>query len=385
MTTREYQIGESFNLFAVIAKAEKLAARAQSKGLSGGYTITTETRRSGGGSQPVTQSTYVIIEGEPVKFNGWSFVAKVEYVNGQPVVTGSPWYEGPQVDRDTLRPNACDHCGISIARKYSIVVEDESGDRKQVGSSCVKDFLGAQVTGAWYSDKDPFDQLDSFRGPGVTLGSLSVTLAYAALVCRTSGFISKVKAAENYVDSTSDSVWLLLGRGSTTQIRDARDKYGSYEEQDTQTAQRALAFGRAIEGDSDYGQNVRAVFASDDDTYDPKYTGLVTSVVGVMIPSEAKAKEVAAPAVIEEPFAEPTTKIKLTDATVARVIPVESAYGSADIITLVAQGYRFKWFTSANPGLTEGDQVDFTATVKGTDIYQGQVSTTVLRLKVIAS
>jgi arylsulfatase A-like enzyme len=54
------------------------------------------------------------------------------------VVTGSPYYEGPQVDRSTLSPNACDHCGIKTRRTKTVIVERD-GERKQVG--CAEDIL----------------------------------------------------------------------------------------------------------------------------------------------------------------------------------------------------------------------------------------------------
>lgn len=393
MTTKRFTVGPEFNLHKVITEAEKLAARAVKKGLSGGYTVTTETETvevpdkssplyvEGSTFNPTKPGTitYVVIEGEPVKYNGWAFVAKIEYVNGQPIVTGSPWYEGPAVDRSALQAGYCDHCKTSRARAKTIVVENESGERKQVGSSCVKDFLGSEVNGHWFSDKDPFDALDGYAGSGaVSLENLSYSLAQAACVIRQSGFVPAWKTFEQ---STVSVVRLLKGIGTAKYVDEARKQYGLPTAEDEATAARALEYGKTLAGDSEYALNVKAVFAAD--WFDPKYLGLVVSVVGVLVRDEGTAREKAAAAtIIEEQYAPDKTKIEITDATVARIIPVETQWGSSDIVILIGAEHRFKWFTSSTHWLAEGDRIDFKATVKGIDEYNGQTSTTLLRLKV---
>lgn len=385
MTRREYLIGPEFDLPKVIAQAEKLAARAQKKGLSGGYKISYETRILPSDDGQPKQAQFLIIDGEPIRYSGWQFVAKCEYVNGQPVVSGSSWYDGPQVDRSALRPNACDHCGISIARKHTIIVENEAGDRKQVGTSCVADFLGAEVKGSWYSDRDPFDELDGYRGSGcVSLESLSQTLAQAASVIRQSGWVPGWKA--DYEQTTAQVVRLLKGWGSAQYVKEIQAQYGDPTDDDYAVAGRALQWGKNIEGDSDYAANVRAIFATDDDWFDPKFIGIVVSVPAMMLKAEGElaAKE-KAPDIIEEVFAEPKTKIEVADAVVTDVIGFDSQWGSGQIIVIVGQGYRFKWTTSSYPGLNVGDVIDFKASVKGKDEYNGKVSTQVLRVKFAAA
>lgn len=387
MTRREFTIGPEFNLPKVIAEAEKLAARAVTKGLSGGYTVTTKQQIRPGinGGQPQSV-TVVIIAGEPVKYNGWAFVAKVEYVNGSPVVTGSPWYEGPQVDRSTLRPNACDHCGISIARKKTIVVEDEAGQRKQVGTSCVKDFLGAEVTGAWYSEKDPFDALESYAGSGgVPMENLLSTLAQAACVIRQSGWIPGWKSETD--QTTAQTVRLLKGWGSAKYAAETRAQYGDPTDADKAVAERAIAWGQSMEGDSDYAANVRAVFAGGD-WIDPKFIGLAVSVPAMMLKAEGRAADAAKAAetpITDTLYAPEGARVEVTDAEVTEVYGFATQWGFTRIVYLIGDGHRFKWMTSTDPGLSIGEKVSFKATVKGLDEYDGKVSTQVLRVKAVAA
>ena len=51
----------------------------------------------------------------------------------------------PGVELDGWRPEVseCDHCGTTRRRSATYLVEHEDGSRKQVGSSCMADFLGA--------------------------------------------------------------------------------------------------------------------------------------------------------------------------------------------------------------------------------------------------
>lgn len=399
MARREYLIGPEFNLPKVLAKARSLAARAEAKGLSGGYNISIEDRilPAIGAGKP-KQAQFLIIEGEPVRYAGWQFVAVAEWINGQPVVSGSPWYEGEQVDRASLREGGCDHCKADRRRNKVIIVENEAGQRKQVGSSCVKDFLGAEVNGAWFSDKDPFDEFGGYAGSGgIALESFSEVLFWAASVIRTKGWVSK--SASEYGDKQSSVSWVKFvmgprpsGRYSDDFGREWDAMKAAVNDDDRAAAERAFAYGQAMEGDSDYAMNVRAVFSTGESFaksfFDPKHIGLVVSVVGMMLKAEGKAAQEAAEAaqpIVEELFAEPKAKIQISGAVVSDVIAFESAYGSGQIIVMIGEGYRFKWMTSSAPGLSVGDVIDFKASVKGKDEFNGKVSTQVLRVKVLSS
>jgi hypothetical protein len=394
MTAREYRI-TGLNVGQTIARAQTLAARAQKKGLTGGYTVTVETRETtvdDTGSplyvegstfnpqRPATE-TVLVIDGEAPRFEGWTFVARVEFVNGQPVVTGSPFYEGPQVDRDALSANNCDHCGIRVRRTKTVVVERD-GERKQVGTTCLKDFLGHDFSVSWL--KDPFAEFEETERTtrAIPVYTLTEVLAAAACVIRQAGF---VPASWESATPTRSEVYDLLGLGSTKAVAKARDTFGFPTDADKATAAEALEFGRTMSGDSDYAMNVRAILAGE--VVESHRFGLVVSVVGVMVKQRseqsARKAEATGPAITEELFAEPKTKVEFAEATVAKVIPFTSDYGFGEIIVFIADGFRFKWMTGSAPGwIEEGQTVTLKGTVKGRDEFRGQVSTTLLRCKV---
>jgi hypothetical protein len=381
MAVREYNIS-GMDLGRTLSKAEAIAARAAKKGLTGGYTVTTRTETSAPNEFGVSfERTYLIIEGDSPCFDGWTFVAKVEYLNGLPVVTGSPYYEGPQVDRSTLSPNACDHCGIKTRRTKTVIVERD-GERKQVGTTCLKDFLGHDFSVAWV--KDPFD---TFDGEGCSSGpcifGVDYTLAVAACVIRQAGF---VPASSDDKVPTRREVTLLFGLGSPKAVREAQQKYGAPTDADKAMAVEALEFGRTMNGVSDYAENLKAVIA--EPFFPEKYLGLVVSLVGVYLRAkgEKAQRKAEGESITEALYAEPTTKVEFDTATVGRIVGFETQWGYSEIVTFVADGFRFKRMTSAAPQfLEEGMTVSLKGTVKGLDEYQGQVSTQLLRCKVVAA
>lgn len=381
MAVREYDIS-GMDLGRTLSKAEAIAARAAKKGLTGGYTVTTRTETTAPNEFGVrAEKTYLVVEGESPRFDGWTFVAKVEYVNGDPVVTGSPFYEGPQVDRSTLAANACDHCGVKTRRTKTVVVEKD-GERKQVGTTCLKDFLGHDFTIAWI--KDPFGDFEGGGlGGGPRVFEVEYTLATAACVIRQAGF---VPASAYDKAPTKGEVTLLFGIGKADAVAEARQKYGTPTDADKATAAEALEFGKAMTGDSDYVANLQAVIK--EPLFTDKYLGLVVSLVGVFLRAKGQEaqRKAEADAIIEALYAEPKTKVEFEQATVGRIIGFETQWGYSEIVTFVADGFRFKWMTSAAPQfLEEGMTVSLKGTVKGLDEYQGQVSTQLLRCKVVAA
>ena len=375
---RRYEIDPELNIAATITKAEKAAARAAKKGLGGGYTVTVET-------ETVTEQTefgqvsverkFLVIEGDPVAYAGWTFVATVEWVNGQSVVTGSPFYEGEQVDRAALVEGFCDECRTVRPRTKVIVVEDAFGARKQVGTRCVKDFLGQEVTASWYATTDPFAEFGEYSGEGLRYWTVETLLTVAALIVQKSGFVRSQEPG-----STIDTVRQYLGVGPAVAVAATRKEYGPLTDEAAEFARRAFDFGVALEGTSDYVLNLQAVLAGG--WLAPvaqRHEGLVVSVAGVLLRQEKVTAE--APEVTEALYAPKGTKVSLKGAVVTKALPITTAYGYATVFEFVAEGYRFKWLTSSDASLEVGQVIDLQGTVKGEDTFRGQVSTALLRVK----
>jgi len=78
---REFRISE-IDLNKTLSKAQKIASRGKSKGLSGGFEARIESRfEEVNGVQ--SEYSVLVIEGEPVKYNGWQFVGVAEFIEGK--------------------------------------------------------------------------------------------------------------------------------------------------------------------------------------------------------------------------------------------------------------------------------------------------------------
>lgn len=82
--------------------------------------------------------------GESPKLNGWSFVGSIDHLAEGNILNA--------VHTDTLTQykdspsTTCMHCNVKRKRLSTFVVENETKEQKQVGSSCLSDFLGTNVS-----------------------------------------------------------------------------------------------------------------------------------------------------------------------------------------------------------------------------------------------
>jgi hypothetical protein len=75
---------------------------------------------------------------------GWKVIASItrSEIEGLPIISGKIDDISELKDYNL---NHCDHCGISRLRNKVIVLDDVNGNRKIVGSSCIKDYIGIDL------------------------------------------------------------------------------------------------------------------------------------------------------------------------------------------------------------------------------------------------
>ena len=134
------------NVATLQADIAKLAKKAAKLGcvapvLTIGKTVSVKIGENIYGEVFYAEKVEVSVTGTAPKLNDWSFVGVVENVEGSTVLRSVPGNEIPAAYRDA-NPCNCDHCGINRRRNSTFIVKHESGECKQVGRSCLKDFLG---------------------------------------------------------------------------------------------------------------------------------------------------------------------------------------------------------------------------------------------------
>lgn len=139
---------------ADVAQFNKLLANAQKKADKLGVPAITATfskpflteyRDARGFTRSSTMVT-VTIEGATPKFAGWKLVGIVSPLKADdgsvlPIITTVPG-ETVKTNGQARDPLACDHCKVRRDRLESFVVQHDDGSERQVGRSCLADFLG---------------------------------------------------------------------------------------------------------------------------------------------------------------------------------------------------------------------------------------------------
>lgn len=150
----------------MVAKLQKLAARAQRLGVGviawevgperlqeyeheDRDTEKVETR------QMLVQD--VVVVGQTPRYQGWTFVAKIDHEEGGNLV---------HVMKDQVLPDQyknlapyCIHCNSKRKRTSTFMLQSDEGKVVQVGSSCLRDFLGYGNPAAWAEYATMMDQL----------------------------------------------------------------------------------------------------------------------------------------------------------------------------------------------------------------------------------
>ena len=391
-----------FDIHTMIERLEKIAKRAQAKGLEGGWTweITSDTTKDEHGR--LIQVEVLSIQGERVKANGWTLVADVTWEGDQPIVGTVPGYDGPMVDRATLDGH-CDICNTVRERSHVIVCEHPQEGRKVVGGQCVRDLLGHDFSMAFWPSLDDIEESWGSSGPRGPLAFATLDIIATAVVAtRVWGWVSKAQAEAQWSASTSSIVSALVVRGPADMIRSQeRIKPVNLEEierivkaaqlledpQVLEEAQAVIAWAQGLDATaSEFNANL--VTLARQEFVSSKRMGILayapTGYVRHLGIEAEKAAKAAKPAIDNTPLGQPKDKIEFTG-TVTGVKFIEGDYGTTTLVKfLTTTNQKAAWFASNTP-IDEtwiGTQVQVKATVKGTSEFNGETETRILRAKV---
>lgn len=142
---------------------------------------------------------YVIVEAEgKAEINGWRFIAKVEHTENGNLIQKAVDVEVP--DRYYTTAPVCEHCGTKRVRKDTYIVQNiETGEFKQVGKSCLKDFTNGMSAEGVASYAAAFDELICGEAPfeGCSIEryiEVGEYLRYVAETVRHFGFVKTSEA-----------------------------------------------------------------------------------------------------------------------------------------------------------------------------------------------
>jgi hypothetical protein len=388
---RTWQLDEQ-DIPATIAKLGKINARAQSHGLEGTYTWTLgeEVRTpvylddpTGivGDREPdyYQVARELIVNGEPPKFAGYTFLATLTNDAGTLVTRTAPGFTGT-IDADTIRPGDCDHCGKIRDRIDTYLIEDESGQRQQVGSSCLALFLGLNFSPAWLTTHRDLDEIEErAHGHETLTASTDTVLAYAASLTSQTGWVSRDKAEIERRDPSSATLREVVF-GTSRGAREARQALQPTDAHRVE-GKAARAWAQTVEtSGSEYLANVQRLAQAEE--ISPRNVGIIGSAVAAHHRETARQQEREA-APVSKHIGQVKDKLEMA-VTVKGETAIDSDYGVSHLYTFAdATGNVFKWFASRDQRLERGQEIKIKGTVKGHEIYREVAQTSLTRCKVI--
>lgn len=232
----------------------------------------------------------VEVTGTAPRLSGWEFVATLQHEDGGTILRSVPTVA---LDPSALAgyrnaEPACDHCRVNRRRNDTFVVRRvENGALKQIGRSCLGDFLGHQDP-AWAARRaeflvlarDAVEESMGWGGGGEYVEDIAAYLAYVACAIQREGWLSRTKAREmDGRPATADLAWNWMHPSKNTHPADRVYP----EEQHVEAANKALAWAdahlsSAVEGSlTDYEHNLRVAIIGG--TVRHRLAGIVASIL----------------------------------------------------------------------------------------------------------
>jgi hypothetical protein len=360
-----------------------------------------------GGQEEKHSFTQFRVWGEAPKVAGWLFVATLHHVQGQgTLVHGLDDIEFPDRYRSSDKP-VCEHCNTRRPRKDTyLVMNEDSGEFKQVGSSCLKDFLGhdspsklAAMCDLILSTDELEDEFGYMPGMGGYYRDydLAVLLAMTALFIRREGrYISNSEAKA----SEEEAQWTGK-RPLTSTSRMVRDAFDDLDHlaarQDEESVQKRAALtpseddkaeaeaARAwvadeMEAKSNFDHNLK--MAASFELVDHRSLGIACYIV----PAHQRHLTQEAARKVREQFGESEwvgtpKKREVFTLTVVKKFDVEGYYGTSTVHKFQdAQGNSLVWFSSRGTDYEVGHTYEVKATVKEHREYKGNKETAISRV-----
>jgi hypothetical protein len=365
---------------------EKLMRKAKKLGLGavGFEIVDTEVLKREDGTVDIFHTIKPL--GDAPILDGWKLAATLQHEEAGNVVRAVPGEVLPASFRSTK--SVCEHCGTWRYRKETFVVRHEDGRLLQVGRSCLQDFLGGKSPHSlisWASyvmDIDALIQEARDREGGgsyIRPISLLALLEYAAQHTIADGrFIGAAAAREYEMDSTASKA-----------LSDMFPPPGYHHipivltSEGEELAASALAWVRELEPTSDYEHNLKVITSKEYVQY--KDTNIAASLIGAFkrATEQRKRREQRAAVGANSQHIGTIGKRDIYTAKLEALIGFETDYGYMRIHKFLdAAGNLLVWKTTSNPGIEEGEEVTFKATLKDHDLYDGVKQNVLSRLAV---
>lgn len=306
---------------------------------------------------------------EQIKLGDWTPIAKIEFTEGGAMVFAREHELHAEYGKATSK---CEHCKHNRARKEVYILEDISGKRMQVGSTCLREFTGLPSALELAKLYTSIVELSE----GSELGEDEAWACFGPRVFNTEGYLAQVW------DQIDRNGWISGTAAYQRGIESTATVASNYYINDVKIAEPdkafaevelALEWARNITPTNDYEHNMHVV--ANCDVLNDKQRGIAASI----LEAYRKAMEVTT-----EPSEHVGTvgKRETFTAKLCKISWFETQYGwSGRHEFKDADGNIMIWFTSSDSVEDfKGMTLTFKATVKKHDEFNGTNQTILNRV-----
>lgn len=335
------------------------------------------------------------IEGDAPKLAGWEFLGTLDHntIPGQVVVNTVP---GQSIPPKFYESEAlCEHCNTIRYRTETFVMQHESGDYKQVGRQCIKDFLGhspnqiLQLMSRIRKLVGEIEDGEQEKFYGGFVGEYFYdnveVLKVTAAVIRTYGWTPRLKqdGLNNATANIVEELFLPAMNADVARAKKLLKEEISWDaEQDAKDAKAAMEWLKTQDASNEYMHNLKIV-AENPHGVPYKMFGYWCSLMSAYYKAVAKEYKTSIQKRISEWYGKVKDKVEV-NIKVEDIISFDGYYGATRIHKMIdTDGHAFTWFSTGHSKMRRGGEYRIKGTVKKHDDYKGWKQTVLTRVSVL--
>jgi hypothetical protein len=354
------------------------------------------------------QNTFyrIKVRGEPVKIQGWTFIATIEHMTeGKNVIRMVPecGVTPQELDRFVAASNKnCDYCHSARDRANTYVIrEDATGNLKQVGGNCLGKYLGdaaRKLVGASFGLYAALGDSEAKNEGGGR--KQKITYDVESILAATSAMVGKYGYQKRDGGKEPTSGWLQTvmyyggpyhGPNTPPDIVKAdlekKETINNPTSADYKKADEVIKWFKSLPEDeiknSQFMWSVKNIV--DADMVSVKSVGLIAALIPMHYRATAAPKpqqQQAAPKPTSEWVGTPGQKIPPTKVKVVYTNVIDGQWGRSQLVKFVDdKGNNYTWFNSSADDLKQDQQYTITGKIKKHDEYKGNKTTVLTHVK----
>ena len=317
-----------------------------------------------------------------ITVDGWTLVARVDFMDTDSgprgIVSTVPGQTAPEWAHDI--DTTCEHCHKHRRRNRIFIFENESGDYRRVGSTCIEDYMGLDAAMLLHcTEGRTWYESDEEGIKAAKWWSVQRFVATARTLVRKSGF----QKSKDDNPTWLAAYWLRIDLARPHVMDPEKRREWTPTEEDERFAADAIEhFRNQRSARSDYVRNLSVVAecAAVDFKRLPLTASMAVAYERVLERrvAEEKARQEAGGEV-----GEIGDKVQSVAVKVASVRTFEGGFGPTTVYTLVdAQNHNYVWFSSRQfDDVQVGAERKITGRIKDHKEFRGVPQTVLTRCK----